>query len=54
MLIPIRAIGITKNRIKSKFFFIIVIPTDGLNVDDFISSRINVTKNALKQMNIMK
>jgi beta-lactamase class D OXA-209 len=25
-----------------------------LNVDDFISSRINVTKNALKQMNIMK
>lgn len=24
MLIPIRAIGITKNRIKSKFFFIII------------------------------
>ena len=43
-----------KQNLMFFFFATNVIPTDGLNVDDFISSRINVTKNALKQMNIMK
>ena len=47
-------VGYVETKSNVYFFATNVIPTDGLNVDDFISSRINVTKNALKQMNIMK
>lgn len=46
-------VGYVETKSNVYFFATNVIPTDGLNVDDFISSRINVTKNALKQMNIM-
>lgn len=47
-------VGYVETKSNCYFFATNVIPSKDLNVDDFIATRINVTKSALKQMNIIK
>ena len=47
-------VGYIETKSNVYFFATNIIPKNRLNFDSFISARINVTKNALKHMNIMK